>query len=113
MTTEAAIEQLNEDESTALTERDMASCAKRLLGDPLLVAAFADIREGLLRAFEDSGPHDTTLREDAWRSVRLLDKIKKHIATHVETGKLAEAMLAEIEEKRKKMGIWNRLRNVA
>lgn len=113
MTTEAAIEQLNEDEHTALTERDRASRAKRLLNDPLLVAAFADIREGLLREFEHSGPHDALLRESAWRAVRLLDKIKAHIATHLQTGQLAEARLAEIEDTRKKMGFWKHLRKIA
>ncbi len=106
-------EQLDRDEHKALTERDRARRAEQLLTDPLLAAAFAEIRSGLLKAFEASGPNDAPRREDVWRSVKLLDKLKGHLSEHLRTGKLAEATLADIEEKRKLFGNWRRLRKVA
>lgn len=111
--TDTSSEQLDQDEHKALTERDRSRRAQQLLEDPLLATAFTEIRAGLLTAFEASGPEDAMRREDVWRSIKLLDKLKGHLSRHMQTGKLAEATLADIEEKRTRMGIFKRLRSAA
>ena len=111
MSIEAAKDQLDREEHQALTERERAHRAKQLLENPLLVAAFADIGAGLTTAFNASGPGDTLRREDIWRSVKLLDRLKASLATHLETGKLAKASLATIEQRRK--SLFQRIRSVA
>lgn len=110
---ETTSEQLDRGEHKALTERDRARKAQVLLEDPLLVAAFEDIHDELLKAFAASGPDDGPRRNDIWRTTKLLDKLKAHLGEHLRTGTLAEATLADIEEKRKRMGMFKRLRSVA
>ena len=104
---------LDAEEMGCLKETDRAANAKRILDDPLFVAAFGNIRADLASAFEGSEPDEGARREDIWRSIRLLDKLYKHIAEHLETGKLASEQLGRIENKRKKLGIFERLRRVA
>jgi len=93
------------DESSARAAIDRAHRAKLLLGDELLSQAFADIEDALITAWRQSTSDRAPLREDAWRSLKLLEKLKAALEKHVRDGSVAERDLLEIETKRKRFGI--------
>ena len=81
------------DEHKRIAERERGARAKILLEDDLLDAAFIDIESALTKAWRDSSSGEVQRREDAWRSLRLLEKLRGTLEHHVNTGKLAEMEL--------------------
>jgi hypothetical protein len=71
--------------------------ARRLLEDPLLQEAFdtvgGTLRDAWVATTEDATPE----RERLWLMLKLLDRIRSHLAQVLETGKLADAQLAAHE----------------
>lgn len=95
-------EALDHEEGRRLAERHAAIEARTVLDNPRYKAAWADVRAALHREL-DALPMSAPVEQvqDVRRCLKLLDKVEVAIAKHVETGKMAEARLAEIEEKRK------------
>ena len=71
-------------------ERDLQ--AKHLLQNELLTEAFETLRIELLGQWEHSGSQNTDQRESIWLAIRLLEKIKGHITSIVETGHMAKVL---------------------
>ena len=66
--------------------------AKNLLQNELFNEAFEVLRIELLGQWEQSGSLNIDQRESIWLAVRLLEKIKGHITSIVETGHMAKVL---------------------
>jgi|TARA_R100001443_G_scaffold95610_1_gene102116 hypothetical protein len=64
--------------------------AKRLLNDPLYNEAFDKLSESIYNTWVHSGVKDVESREQCWLSLRLLDRIRLHLTSIVETGEMAQ-----------------------
>ena len=68
--------------------------ARLLLADPLIAEAFDTIQQELMTAWQTSPARDTDGRETLWLSVKLLNQVKSHLQSVVETGHLAQIDLS-------------------
>ncbi len=75
--------------------------AERLLKEPLLCEAFEMIEAECIKQWKDAPARDTDGRERIWMMLKLLDKLKAHIVSIADTGKLASAKVAEEAKARK------------
>ena len=66
--------------------------AKSLLQNELFNEAFEELRNELLSQWEQSGSQHIDQRESIWLAIRLLEKIKGHITSIVETGHMAKVL---------------------
>jgi uncharacterized membrane protein YheB (UPF0754 family) len=66
--------------------------AKRLLEHELFVEAFDTLEKELLLNWSRTSSSDVSQRESCWLATRLLERIKAHITSIVETGHMAEVM---------------------
>tara|TARA_R110002012_G_scaffold313849_1_gene526018 strand:+ start:2263 stop:2511 length:249 start_codon:yes stop_codon:yes gene_type:complete len=66
--------------------------AKNLLQNELFNEAFEVLKKELLGQWEQSGSQHTDQRESIWLAIRLLEKIKGHITSIVETGHMAKVL---------------------
>ena len=64
--------------------------AKRLLNDPLYNESFDKLAESIFNTWANSGVNDVDSREQCWLSLRLLERIRLHLTSIVETGEMAE-----------------------
>ena len=64
--------------------------ARRLLSDKLFVDAFDILEKNLLDTWTHSSVHDVDSREQCWLSLRLLERIRLHLTSIVETGEMAK-----------------------
>lgn len=70
--------------------------ARRLLEDPLLQEAFATVDSGMRAAWAATAEDASSERERLWLMIRLLDRVRGHIADVLATGTMAGVQLAEI-----------------
>tara|TARA_Y100000310_G_scaffold338247_1_gene427355 strand:+ start:285 stop:527 length:243 start_codon:yes stop_codon:yes gene_type:complete len=63
--------------------------AKRLLSDKLFVEAFDTLEKNLLDTWTHSSVNDVDSREQCWLSLRLLERIRLHLTSIIETGNMA------------------------
>lgn len=66
--------------------------AKRLLEHELFVEAFDTLEKELLLNWARTNSNDVSQRESCWLATRLLERIKAHITSIVETGHMAKVM---------------------
>ena len=66
--------------------------AKNLLQNELFNEAFEVLKKELLGQWEQSGSQHIDQRESIWLAIRLLEKIKGHITSIVETGHMAKVL---------------------
>jgi len=66
--------------------------AKRLLTDPLFVEAFELLEKNLLNSWSVSGVNEIDTREQIWLSLRLLERIRLHLTSIIETGDMAKKL---------------------
>ena len=66
--------------------------AKRLLQNELFVEAFDTLEKELLLSWSRTGSADVSQRESCWLATRLLERIKSHITSIVETGHMAKGL---------------------
>ena len=69
--------------------------AERLMADPLLSEAFGALDEHILTAMKQCAVADVTTQHELVLTLQLMEKLKRHIKTHIQTGELAK------EQKRK------------
>ena len=62
--------------------------AHSLINDELLTEAFDALKEDLMSRWSNSGSTDLEARESIWLAMRLLDRIRGHLTSIVETGKM-------------------------
>ena len=73
--------------------------AQVLLNDPLLKQAFEDLLETYKQEIFNTSFTDDDKRRSLWMAYNMLDKIKGHLITIMESGKLAQKDL-ELLQKR-------------
>ena len=66
--------------------------ARRTLNDKLFVEAFETLEKNLLDSWKSSGVSELEAREQIWLSLRLLERIRLHITSIVETGDMAKKL---------------------
>ena len=66
--------------------------AKRLLEHELFVEAFDTLEKELLLNWSRTSSSDVSQRESCWLALRLLERIKAHITSIVETGHMAKIL---------------------
>ena len=62
--------------------------AKALIDNPLFQEAFDVLKEDLMSRWNNSGSADLQARESIWLAMRLLDRIRGHLTSIVETGQM-------------------------
>ena len=66
--------------------------AKSLLQDTLLQESFDTLEKNLQDTWNNSGVHDVDTREQCWLSLRLLERIRLHLTSIIETGEMAKKL---------------------
>ena len=66
--------------------------AKSLLSDELFNEAVDTLEKDITDAWNHTGIHDTEARENLWLSLRLLERIRLHLTSIVETGEMAKKL---------------------
>ena len=66
--------------------------AKNLLNDSLYNEAFDTLAEELYNTWYNSSVKDVESREQAWLSLRLLERLRLHLTSIVETGEMAKKL---------------------
>ncbi len=66
--------------------------AKRLLNDPLYNESFEKLAENIYNTWAHSSVNDVESREQCWLSLRLLERLRLHLTSIVETGEMAEKL---------------------
>ena len=66
--------------------------AKNLLSDELFNEAFDTLSKDITEAWNHTGIHDTEARENLWLSLRLLERVRLHLTSIVESGDMARKL---------------------
>ena len=66
--------------------------ARRILNDPLYNESFDKLAENIFNTWSQSSVNDVESREQCWLSLRLLERIRLHLTSIVETGEMAEKL---------------------
>ena len=72
--------------------RNREEQAKSLLNDPLYNEAFDQLAESIYNTWAHSSVNDVESREQCWLSLRLLERLRLHLTSIVETGEMAEKL---------------------
>jgi hypothetical protein len=80
---------------TLETEIRRGEHAASLLNDELLTEAFATIEKEYTEQWLNSPARDSEAREKLWLSLKLLQMVRGHLQSTLETGQIARATLAE------------------
>ena len=64
--------------------------AQSLVNDELLNEAFDTLREEMMQRWENSASSEVDARESLWLGLQLLARVRRHIHSIIETGKMAK-----------------------
>ena len=87
-------------EEKARQELYRANRAKSIIEDELFLEAVEAVKDQLWRDFAQSKLDDDNLRRNARIGVDMLDRILSSLRKHIETGKMADKALADIEKRK-------------
>lgn len=69
-----------------MDRRHRAEHAERLLNDELFKETWEALRQHAVKSWETSKPEDVEVREDSWRTVRVLDSLKLAFEKYAKQG---------------------------
>ena len=75
-----------------MTNKQREEQAKRLLNDPMYNEAFDTLGESIFNTWANTSVNDVESREQCWLSLRLLERLRLHLTSIVETGEMAEKL---------------------
>lgn len=75
-----------------MTDKRREEHAQRLLNDELFDEAFETLKKDLMDRWHNSGSNESETRESIWLAIRLLEKVRGHIESIVETGRMSEIL---------------------
>jgi hypothetical protein len=67
-----------------------AAQAESLLRRDILQAAFRTLEADYIKAWAATEPAETAARENLWRAVQILGDVRRHLASAVTDGKIAQ-----------------------
>ena len=73
---------------TDRSDEERAQQAQNLLSNELFVESFNVLKEDLMSRWSNSGSTDLEARESIWLAMRLLDRIRSHLISIIETGQM-------------------------
>lgn len=76
--------------------------AKQLLENPLFEAACVDVREAILAAWSGTRLNDAAERERLWSMLQALERVKRALVLHIQTGSVSRA---DIEREPERKGL--------
>jgi hypothetical protein len=82
--------------------------AERLVNDPLLSAAFADLKKTYIEAWECSKVRDSESRERLWQAVQIVGLVQSQLASWLADGRVAKTEIDQLErlgERKKIFGV--------
>jgi hypothetical protein len=82
--------------------------AQELLGNELLIEAFAGLEDSYTAAWRATTIDDITAREKLFLAINIVGKVRDHLTAVVVNGKLAQAELKELvqtAERKKRFGL--------
>lgn len=68
-----------------------AAAAKRLMDDPLLIEALANIRAAAINSWVGTATNQAEAREFAWLTVKVVDRIEAELQSVIDNGAIAAA----------------------
>jgi|TARA_R100001463_G_scaffold35555_1_gene77265 hypothetical protein len=71
---------------------DREAKARNLLNDPLYKEAFEKLEEEINNTWYNSSVKDVESREQLWLSLRLLERLRLHLTSIVESGEMAKKL---------------------
>lgn len=80
-------------------EATRGAAAQNLLENELFREAFSVVKAEILEQWQTAPARDTEGRERLYVMVRLLEKLRGHIESVAETGKMARKQISDIEER--------------
>lgn len=83
------------------------SRAESLLNDELLNEAFAKLKEGYIQAWQSTRLEDAAGREKLFLAVNIIGKVREHLITVMNDGKVAAAELASIARAAERPKAWH------
>lgn len=105
---------MNDDEEIkAVREADRARQARAIVENPLFKEAVDACNDHIWGQFAKSEFSDDQTRRNARIALDLLDRLLKNLKRHIETGKMADQNLVNIEDERKRKGIFQRYRKIS
>jgi hypothetical protein len=78
-------------------DQERGAKAKALLNNELLQEAFSSIEKALLSEWRQTAPDDNQRREDAWRSLKLLENLQSSLKRTVLTGEHSSKELLKMK----------------
>ena len=93
------------DETKLNIDQGRALRAQQLMDDSLLLEAFASLESDYIAAWKLTPARDNDGRERLWQAVQIVAKVKDHLGSLIENGKLANAQLKQLAERRKRFGV--------
>lgn len=84
--------------------------AQTLLRNELLTEAFTTLEQAYISKWRTSTVEDVGAREKLFLAVNIVGKVRDHLASVVEDGKLAEAELRQITEAAERQKAWHEVR---
>lgn len=94
------------DEDTLSQAAAKAARAQSLLGNELLTDAFAALEEAYTQAWRSTTVDDSAGREKLYLAVNIIGKVRDHLTTIVNDGKIAAAQLREIAQTAEREKRW-------
>ena len=73
-----------------MTDQLREEQAHRLLNDPMYNEAFDALGENIFNTWAHTSVSDVESREQCWLSLRLLERLRLHLTSIVETGEMAK-----------------------
>lgn len=98
------------DEAKLLKDAERAMRAEQLLGNEMLNEAFADLEQEYTKALFLTHIDAAGAREKLFLAVNVLRKVKDHLGTIVQNGKLANRELKELAEAAERQKTWPEVR---
>ena len=69
--------------------------AKQIVDNPLWEEFFETVEQSLIKSWADS--QSPEYREDTWRYMQVLRRLKRYVETILQTGQMAEMAIAEMQ----------------
>lgn len=89
------------DDDKLAKDIDRASQADGLKNSPIMAEAFDRLEAAYIKAWRESNVRDSLAREKLFVAINLVGKVKDHLQSVIDNGKLSQAELTRLIKNRK------------